>query len=142
MWKEGGMAKRRCSRGPVVDAKRVLRVLLRSNRECSIGMYLVLLELAAADGVLSCTALERRVRCPGLKNPRQLLSAAAGYGWVLRVVDADGDAGWVLAAAGYAVVAGLLVRLGVSGAASDGVVREAAAGRAVRDVAGQLFLRF
>lgn len=116
-----------------VTAKKVLRGLLRSQRDCSIGMYLVLLELAGCAESLSCTALERRVKCPGLQNPRQLLSTALGYGWVVRT-EVEGDISWGISAAGRMVVAGMVARLGVSsGFENDALERECEAGRKVRD---------
>lgn len=51
--------------------KAVLRALLRQNRECSISMYLLLLELE--DGELSSLALERRL---GIKAVRMLIHEA------------------------------------------------------------------
>lgn len=51
--------------------KAVLRALLRQNRECSISMYLLLLELE--EGELSSLALERRL---GIKAVRMLIHEA------------------------------------------------------------------
>ena len=130
--KKTGKKQAKVERREVV-AKQVLRGLLRSQRECSIGTYLVLLELAGADGALSSTALERRVRCPGLQNARQMVSQARVQGWVARDED-----GWRLTAKGCAVVAGLLVRLGVrSGFEREDLRREYEAGQQVAEDARQ-----
>lgn len=51
--------------------KNVLRALLRQTRECSISMYLLLLELD--EGELSSLALERRL---GIKAVRMLIHEA------------------------------------------------------------------
>lgn len=96
-------------------AKQLLRGLLRSQRECSISEYLVLIELANEGGPLSTTALERRLRGPGMKNPRQAVSSARRHRWVVCHGADDGGSEWSLTEEGRAVVAGLLVRLGLTG---------------------------
>lgn len=87
----------------------VLEALLRQRRDCSIGMYVLLLELAGEDE-LSSLALDRRLRKTGMQNPRQLLSTAMSQGWI-RPRDVEGSRFWRLTAAGRAVVAGLKRRV-------------------------------
>ena len=89
--------------------KGLLSGLLRPQRECSIGMYLLLLELYA-DGELSSLALERRLKQAGLQNPRQYVHGAASNGWV-RCIEHDDGKSWRLTATGNAVLAGVLRRL-------------------------------
>lgn len=108
---------RKCDR--MARAKVTLRGLLRSQRECSISVYLVLLELAGSSRPLSTTALERRLRGPGMQNPRQALSDARLHGWASCVGAELRGSEWSLTERGRALVAGLLVRLGMMGAAGE-----------------------
>lgn len=89
--------------------KRLLEALLRPQRACSIGMYLLLLELRS-DGELSSLALERRLKQAGLKNPRQYVHGAASAGWVRCCEHEDGKC-WVLTGAGHELVTGLMRRV-------------------------------
>lgn len=111
-------------------AKQLLRGVLRSRRECSISEYLVLIELAIEGGPLSTTALERRLRGPGMTNPRQAVSSARRHRWVVCHGGDDGGSEWTLTEEGRAVVAGLLVRLGMAGGLErDPLAREFKAGQ-------------
>ena len=108
---------RKCDR--MARAKVTLRGLLRSQRECSIGVYLVLLELAESSKPLSTTALERRLRGPGMTNPRQAISTARLHQWASSRGMEDRGSEWTLTEKGRAVVAGLMVRLGMMDAARE-----------------------
>lgn len=123
----------------VVSAKRVLRGVLRSRRECSISEYLVLLELASASKALSTTALERRLRGPGMTNPRQAVSKARVHGWVACASMPDRGSEWWLTQQGAAVVAGLLARLG---GGTSSLAQACAAGAKRREDLWQMMLNF
>lgn len=89
--------------------KAALSALLRPRRDCSLSMYLLLLELYT-DGELSAMAIERRLKLAGMANPRQLFCEGLAHRWLAYTEDADGKR-WRLTGEGQAVVAGLLCRM-------------------------------
>lgn len=96
----------------LTKAKVVLSALLRPRRDCSLSMYLLLLELYA-DGELSAMAIERRLKLAGMTNPRQLFAEGTMRRWIVFAEDGDGKR-WRLTSEGQAVVAGLLRRINCS----------------------------
>ena len=92
-----------------LELKDVLVSLLRNKRDCSIGMYLLLLELEE-DGELSSLSLDRRLKSVGMANPRQLLSMAMTQRWIVPRDSEDGRY-WKLSVTGQAMVAGLRRRV-------------------------------
>lgn len=130
----------------VVSAKRVLSGLLRNQRDCGIGMYLLLLELAGTGGPLSGLALVRRLKAVGMVNPRQELTRGQVQRWIRAVDEVDGrkvERSWELTEAGRAVVAGVMRRTGLRVEyENEALARERAAGEAVRDASEQMFMDF
>lgn len=122
----------------MVNAKRVLRELLRNRRECGIGMYLMLLELVAAQRPLSGLALERRLKGVGLQNPRQEVTRANLHRWVRAIDEVDGkrvERCWELTETGRAVAAGILKRTGLRVEYdSEALEMERGAGERVREM--------
>ena len=92
-----------------MSVRGVLRALLRQNRECSLSMYLLLLELAHEEE-LSSLALERRLR---LKGVRTLIHDAQcrRERWIACREAPDGKF-WRLTREGRAVLARLNARMG------------------------------
>ncbi len=91
------------------ELQHLLQGLIRPKRDCSISMYILMLELADGEE-LSSLSIDRRLKKMGMQNPRQLLHAAVSQGWLQMSVSVDGKY-WRLTAAGQAVVAGLERRL-------------------------------
>ena len=112
----------------------MLEALLRQRRDCSIGMYILLLELSECDE-LSGLAVDRRMKRTGMQNPRQLLSLGLSHGWVMERTDDEGSRWWSLTAAGQAAVAGLKRRIELAREAEPRV-------NMARRVSGQMEMEF
>lgn len=89
--------------------KRVLRALLRQNRECSLSMLLLLAELEEEE--LSSLALERRLQINGV---RMLIHDAQNRRerWITYREDDGNGKLWRLTPEGIAILARLRDRLG------------------------------